>query len=105
MDNLKKTVPCANRVDAGGFLRQLAELGMIDTDGPSGGSSNPCQGKERRPIENIRQYLSFKPPPLEECRAQKPLFIERVIKQRSHYVAPYILAGLQNSRRPSENSR
>jgi len=25
-----------------------------------------------------------------ECRTQKALFIERVIKQRIHYIAPYI---------------
>ncbi|WP_192799026.1 hypothetical protein [Brucella anthropi] len=91
MENLKKTVPCADRIDVGGFLRLLAELGMMDKDEPSERSSNPCQGKECVPIENIREYPRSEPAFQKECRAQKAFFIERVIKQRSHYTAPYIL--------------
>lgn len=70
--------------------QQLAELGMINKDGSSEDSSNPCQGKERGPIENIREYPRFEPACQKECRAQKALFIERIIKQRIHYIAPYI---------------
>jgi len=59
MENLKKTVPRANRIGTGRSLCQLAELGMKDSDGPAGSSSNRYQGKKRCPVENIRQYPSF----------------------------------------------
>jgi hypothetical protein len=90
MENLKKTVPRANRICTGRSLCLLAELGMKDSDGSAGSSSNCYQGKERCPVENIGQYPSFEAMRLEECRAQKPLFIERVIEQRSRYTAPYV---------------